>query len=162
MLKITQGTLQYPRTQDSELSAARSGNLTWGIVTSTLARRCTVEHLPPYLRRNEFVFPVFLYTTRISITAKIDVAILLHKGYLKRVEGMDSGMQRRVGVPGRQEAVAVRVHECHCGREGGVVVDGISQVGHDFAALVQRGGECDVGGRRGGRVDGVDCALPAK
>lgn len=29
-------------------------------------------------------------------------------------------------------------------------------------AFVQRGGECDVGGGRGGRVDGVDCTLPAR
>ena len=114
MLEITQRPLQYPRTRDCELSATRGGNLRGSIVTSTPVCRCTIEHLPPYLRRNKFIFPVFLYTTRIPVTAKIDVAILLHKIYLKRVESINVGMQRRIDVPGRQKAVAMGVHECHC------------------------------------------------
>ena len=109
-----------------------------------------------------FVCSVFLPTTRVPIATKIDVAVLLHKRYPKRVESIDVGMQGSVGVPGRQEAGAVGVHECHYGREGGVVVDDIGQVGHGFVALVHRGGECDVGGGKDGRVDGVDCALPAR
>jgi hypothetical protein len=48
------------------------------------------------------------------------------------------------------------------GGEGVVVVDYVGEVGHGLVAFVQRGGEllvvCDG---CFGRVDGVDCALPA-
>lgn len=125
VLEITQWPLHYPRTRDGELCAARSADLRWGILISALVRQCTVEYLPPYLRCNMFIFPVLLPTARVPITTKIGVAILLHKRYPKRVESIDIGMQRCVGVPGRQEAGAVGVHKCHCGREGGVVVDDI-------------------------------------
>ena len=48
------------------------------------------------------------------------------------------------------------------GREVGVVVDYVGEVGHGFSAFVHGGceegrGGCIIGG---GRVDGVDCCLP--
>lgn len=52
------------------------------------------------------------------------------------------------------------------GREGGVMIDYIGQVGHAFVAFVQGCGEVFAvrgvqGVRGGGRVDGIDCSLPA-
>lgn len=117
VLEITQRPLHYPRTLDGKLCAARSANFRWYTVTSTLVRRCTVEYLLPYFCCNMFIFPMLLYAARIPVTTEIDIAILLHRRCLKRVESIHVGMQWRVGVPGRQKPGAVRVHECHCGRE---------------------------------------------
>lgn len=49
------------------------------------------------------------------------------------------------------------------GREGGVMIDYVGQVGHAFVAFVERGSEVSAvrGVGRGGWVDGVDCSLPA-
>ena len=46
------------------------------------------------------------------------------------------------------------------GREVGVVVDDVGEVGHGFSAFVYGGCEGRVGGGVGGGVDGVDCCLP--
>ena len=72
-------------------------------------------------------------------------------------------MERGVGVPGREEAGAVRVDEDEGGREVGVVVDDVGEVGHGFSAFVHGGREGGGGGGVGvgGGVDGVDCCLPA-
>ena len=57
------------------------------------------------------VMPVRLQTPGIPIAAEIDVAVLLHKGDLEGVEGVDVVVERGVGVPGREEARAVGVQE---------------------------------------------------
>ena len=98
---------------------------------------------------------------RVPVAAEIDVAVLLHKGDLERSEGVDVVVERGVGVPGREEARAVGVEEDEGGGEVGVVVDDVGEVGHGFSALVHWGCEGRVRGV-GGRVDRIDCCLPAK
>ena len=76
------------------------------------------------------VVSVRFQAPRIPVAAEIDVAVLLHKGYLKRSEGVDVVVERGVRVPGREEARAVGVEEDKGGGEIGVVVDYVGEVGH--------------------------------
>ncbi len=62
-------------------------------------------------------------TAGVPITAEIHVAVLLHEGHLKRIHGVDVGMQRGICVPRAEEARGVGVQEGEGGWEGGVVVD---------------------------------------
>ena len=108
------------------------------------------------------VISVRLQTPGVPVAAEVNVAILLHKGDLKGVEGVDVVVERGVGVPGREEARAVGVQEYEGGWEVGVVVDYVGEVGHGFSAFVHggcEGGFC--GGGVGGGVDGVNRRLPA-
>ena len=144
MLVVAQWPLEYPSAGDSKLRAARSADLRWSFEISALVRRCSAEYLSPYLRRHMLILPVFRKTAWIPIAAKVDVAVFLHEKCLERFKGVDVGMERRVGVPGRQEAGTMRMDKCHYGREGGIVFDDICQVCHGFMALVCRGGECSI------------------
>ena len=57
------------------------------------------------------VISMRVQTPGIPVAAEVDVAVLLHKGDLKGVEGIDVVVERGVGVPGREEACAVGVQE---------------------------------------------------
>ena len=63
-------------------------------------------------------------------------------------------------MPGREEARAVGMEECEGGREVGIVVNYVGEVGHGLSAFVHRGCEGSIG-RIGGGVDGVNRRLPA-
>ena len=63
-------------------------------------------------------------------------------------------------MPGGEEARAVGVEEDKGGREVGVVVDNVGEVGHGLSAFVHWGREDSIRGVGGG-VDGVNRRLPA-
>lgn len=97
---------------------------------------------------------------RVPIAAQIDVAVSLHKRYLEGAQRVDVVVERGVGVPGREEARAMRVEEYEGRREVRVVVDYVGEVGHGFSAFVHGGCEGSIRGVGRG-VDGVDCRPPA-
>lgn len=99
--------------------------------------------------------------SRIPVAAEINVAVFLYEGYPQRSQGGDVVVEGGVRVPGGEEARAVGMQEGEGGRQVGVVVDYVGEVGHGFPAFVHW--RCQGGGVRGigGGVDGVDCCLPA-
>lgn len=99
--------------------------------------------------------------SRIPVAAEINVAVFLYEGYPKRSQGVDVVVEGRVRVPGGEEARAVGMQEGEGGRQVGVIVDYVGEVGHGFSAFVHW--RCQGGGVRvvGRGVDGVDCCLPA-
>ena len=72
----------------------------------------------------------------VPVAAEIDVAGAGDGVEAEELEGVDVGVEGRVGVPGCEEAGAVGVDECDCGGEGWVVVDDVGEVGHGFFAFV--------------------------
>lgn len=121
------------------------------------------EDLAPHLLRDERDAARHgPQTARVRIAAQVHVSVALHKVELQRAHAGGVVVQRRVDVPGAQEAGAVRVQEGEGRGQRGVVVDDVRQVGHCLVALVHGRGErvrVVEGGAR--RVDDVERALPA-
>lgn len=157
--------LQHPFPTHRKLRAACRAHLLRNepliISVRELRDRGVAENVMPYLWGDVLVVSMRRETAGVPIAAEIHVATVLHEWYLKGIHGVDVGMQRGICVPGAKEAGSVGMQEGEGGREGGVVVDYVGQVGHALVAFVE--GCCEGVGVRGvgGGVDGVDCALPA-
>jgi len=90
-----------------------------------------VEDFLPYLVRDVLVpSRGFVAAAWGRVAAKVDVAVLADERQLEILQGVDVVVQGSVRVPGVPEAGAVRVDEGHDGREGGVMVDYVGEVGH--------------------------------
>lgn len=122
--------------RNSELGAARDGE--GGVGVSHRGRGAVgvgcagfVEDFLPYLVRDVLVpSRGFVAAAWGRVAAKVDVAVLADERQLEILQGVDVVVQGSVRVPGVPEAGAVRVDEGHDGREGGVMVDYVGEVGH--------------------------------
>lgn len=106
------------------------------------------------------VLPMGLQTSRVPVAAQVHIAVLLDKAQLQRAHGGNVVVQRRINVPGLEEAGAVRMEEGNCGRELVVVVDYVGEVGHGLVAFIYGRGECVLALGGTGRVNRVYRALP--
>lgn len=121
------------------------------------------EQIPPDLVGDVGVDTVGFFTAGVPVAAKVDVAILLDEAQVQGSHGVYVVVERGIDVPGFEEAGAVGVKEGDGRREGIVEVNYVGKVGHGFVAFIRRGFKnCVVRSCVGGRVDDVDCSLPAR
>ena len=149
--------------RDSELGTARGPHQRRRLRPGPLLllRTRARKHVGPHVRRHVRVAPVRLQAARVPVAAQVDVAVALHDGDPEGPQGVDVVVERRVSVPGGEEAGAVGVEEDEGGGQVGVVIDDVGEVGHGFSAFVHGARESCVGGVGGGGVDAVDGRLPA-
>ena len=76
------------------------------------------------------VLAVRLLAAGVPVAAEIDVAIPLDVFQAQSAKAVDVIVEGSVGVPGVQEAAAVRVDEGESRRKGGVMVDNVGKVCH--------------------------------
>lgn len=122
--------------RDGELGAARDGEGGVGVGhrgrgAVGVGRAGFVEDFLPHLPRDVLVPSGGLIAAAWGrVAAKVDVAVLADEWQLEVFQGVDVVVQGGVRVPGVPETGAVRVDEGHDGREGGVMVDYVGEVGH--------------------------------
>ncbi len=76
------------------------------------------------------VLAVRLLAAGVPVAPEIDVAVLLDVFQAQSAKAVDVVVVRSVGVPGVQEAAAMRVDEGESLGEGGIMVDDVGKVCH--------------------------------
>lgn len=125
-------------------------------------RACSLKDLVPNGLGNVRIDPLSCAAPWVQIASKIDIAVALDK---VKSQGAESGsvvMERRVDVPGHEEASAVGVDEGDRGREVVVVFYDVGEISHSLVAFVERSLELSGISDGGfGGIDDVDGLLPA-
>ena len=98
--------------------------------------RCIAHDARPGVAGDVGVGAAAVRAAGVPVAAEIDVAGAGDGVEAEELEGVDVGVEGRVGVPGGEEAGAVGVDEGDGGGEVWVVVDDVGEVGHGFFAFV--------------------------